>query len=303
MVRTGVQGRDMTHEVFVSYRRADTSGHAGRICDDLERLYGHPVAFRDVENIVGGSDFVDVLEQAISRARVCVVLIGATWLSEVDAQGRQRLFLPDDHVRREIELALANSRLRVIPVLVEGAAMPGPKDLPASMERLARLQAVELSESRWDFDMQRLVRVLEGAGVSGSAPARMKRRMAVALVVLLAGLAVFGVGSWLRGSGDTDRYAGLWYLPNGSYWNVTARDGGLWVDEVHYDSREVWKRGPLHIGDDGARVTLSPVFENRPITFEHRLTLSGDGRSMTGGVWRSDRDGEQPIVLVRGPRP
>ena len=293
----------MTHEVFVSYRRADTSGHAGRICDDLERLHGRPLAFRDVESISAGSDFVAVLERAISGARVCLVLIGTTWLKAVDADGNQRLFLPDDHVRREIELALANDRLLVIPVLVEGARMPGPDDLPESMERLARLQAVELSESRWDFDMQHLVSVLHGAGVDGPGGARERRWIGASLLAVLFGLIIAGAGAWLYRSGDTSAYRGVWHLPNGSYWTVSEGEAGLWVDEVHYDSRQVWKRGPANIDDEGMQASLGLVFENRPITFEHRLRLSADGQSMTGHVRRSDREGDESIVLVRQRRP
>ena len=57
----------MNHGVFLSYRRADTAGHAGRICDDLERHFGAPIVFRDIDSIKAGSDFVRALEAAIGE--------------------------------------------------------------------------------------------------------------------------------------------------------------------------------------------------------------------------------------------
>ena len=69
----------MQHSVFISYRRADTSGHAGRLSDDLARHFGRSVAFRDIDSIDAGADFVHALEQAIGHARACIVLIGDTF--------------------------------------------------------------------------------------------------------------------------------------------------------------------------------------------------------------------------------
>ena len=161
--------------VFLSYRRADTAGHAGRICDDLARHFRRPVVFRDVDSIAAGTDFVQALERAVGAARVAIVLIGDGWLPASSEDGSRRLDDPADHVRREVAMALENPGLRVLPVLVEGAAMPAESDLPGPLHRLARLQALELSENRWDYDMARLIAVLEAAGVRRTAPVRLPR--------------------------------------------------------------------------------------------------------------------------------
>jgi class 3 adenylate cyclase len=50
----------------------------------------------------------------------------------------------------------------VIPVLVDGAAMPPESELPRSIHRLARLNAVEVSAPRFAFDVARLVEAIEG---------------------------------------------------------------------------------------------------------------------------------------------
>ena len=128
------------------------------------------------------------LERAIDDARACVVLIGDTWLSSQAADGSRRLDRVDDHVRREIEMALDTPNLMILPVLVEGAGMPSAEELPTSLQRLARLQAVELSESRWDYDVSRLAAVLRDAGVAAPASRSLPRWVVPLVIVLLAAL-------------------------------------------------------------------------------------------------------------------
>ncbi|MCB1723041.1 MAG: toll/interleukin-1 receptor domain-containing protein [Chromatiaceae bacterium] len=286
------------HRVFLSYRRADTSGHAGRIGDDLARRFGHAVTFRDIDSIDAGADFVTALERAIGSARVCLVLIGDTWLDVASDDGTRRLDEPDDHVRREIELALAQPDLTVIPLLVEGAQMPDEDQLPPSIRRLARLQAVELSESRWDYDMSRLVAVLEQAGVSSGPAARMPRWVFPVLGLLAVALVAAVILCW-RGFAGADAYTGLWYMPNGSYWTVRERDGRLWVEETHHESQQVWKRGPATLDDGEMNTALELVFDPPDFRYLYRLGLSPDGRSLIGSVRRSDRETEQSVVLSR----
>lgn len=289
------------HSVFISYRRADTSGHAGRISDDLARRFGRPVAFRDVESIVAGNDFSEVLKQAIDTSAVCIVLIGDTWLTERLSDGTRRLDDPNDLVRREVEMALADADTMVLPVLVEGAAMPGGDELPAPLRKLAGLQAVELSETRWDYDMGRLIRVLHAAG---AVPAARQpwRRWAVPLTGLLAStLVVVSVLYW-RGTGDSaDRYTGLWHLPNGSFWTVREKGDGLWVEETHYDSRQVWKQGPAELDDGQLGARLELVFDRRGDAYIYRLRLSKDQQSLIGTARHVDSASDKTLVLTREP--
>jgi hypothetical protein len=289
----------MEHVIFLSYRRMDTSGHAGRISNDLGRCFGNSVMFRDINSIGPGVDFVQALEQAIQSARVCLVLIGDTWLTETAADGERRLDSPDDHVRREIEMALDKEGLKVIPLLVEGAHMPDEDDLPVSIQKLARLQAVELSESRWDYDMARLVTVLGATGIGQRFYQRLSRNWRfMSLVVLLAVIAV-PLYFW-RAASAVDVYRGLWYLPNGSYWSVEEKDTRWWVDETHFDSHQVWKQGPADIVDGELQVQLALVFKPTEPPFLYRLRLSMDRQSLVGSVRRSGRPaGEESLVLRR----
>jgi hypothetical protein len=79
------------------------------------------------------------------------VIIGPAWL-EATHNGRRRLDDPADFVRIEVELAL-KAGIEVIPVLVDGARMPGEKDLPKSISALAKLNAQELP---WQFGVAKL---------------------------------------------------------------------------------------------------------------------------------------------------
>lgn len=146
-------------EIFLSYRRQDSQSATGRLADHLEAWFGPERVFRDHEAIIAGEDFADAIRRAIDASTVVLVVIGPRWADARDAQGRQRLALADDFVRLEIEAALA-AGLPLVPVLVEGALMPGAHQLPASLEAFSRCQAMELSELRWRYDAQRLCEVL-----------------------------------------------------------------------------------------------------------------------------------------------
>ena len=159
-------------EIFLSYRRQDSQSATGRLADALEAHFGDERVFRDRE-FVAGEDFVDAIRRSVQSATVLLVVVGRHWLDAVDAQGQRRLDDPRDFVRLEIELALA-ARVAVVPVLVEGATMPFAVDLPPSLGAFARCQAVELSDSRWRYDVEQLIAALQAryAIDLGSAAAR-----------------------------------------------------------------------------------------------------------------------------------
>lgn len=140
--------------IFISYRRDDTPGFAGRLEDDLSERFGDAQVFRDRE-IPAGSDFARYLEAQLSEAAVVLVVIGRHWLDLRDAEGRLRLDSPTDWVRREVEAALAGTA-PIVPVLVGGATMPWPDQLPDSLAPLAGRQAFSLSDPHWADDIEAL---------------------------------------------------------------------------------------------------------------------------------------------------
>jgi len=145
--------------VFLSYRRDDSEGHAGRLYDRLSARFPNQI-FRDVKDLEPGVDFVDEIERKLASCSVMVLLIGPRWLSLTDATGARRIDQAADLHRLEIVTALQR-KVRVIPALVGGAAMPSAEALPAELAFLARRQALPLSEVDFDHDMSRLIGVLE----------------------------------------------------------------------------------------------------------------------------------------------
>jgi len=146
--------------IFISYRREETAYPAGWLFDRLAHHFDGGQVFKDVDSIQPGDDFVEVIATAVGSCDVLLALIGAEWLTITDEHGQRRLDNPDDFVRLEIEAALTRG-VRVIPILLDGARMPRADQLPASLAKLVRRQALELSPARFDFDTSRLLRVLD----------------------------------------------------------------------------------------------------------------------------------------------
>src|SRR5580765_5596226 len=92
--------------IFISYRRDDTGGYAGRLNDRLSEAFGAQEIFRDIEDIAPGVDFVQEIEREVAACDVLLVVIGRQWTASVDAHGRSRLQDPHDFVRLEIAAAL-----------------------------------------------------------------------------------------------------------------------------------------------------------------------------------------------------
>ena len=152
----------MSGEIFISYRRDESSGFAGRIYDGLSGRFGPNQIFIDVDNVEPGVDFVEAIEASVSSCDALIAVIGKRWLASADEEGNRRLDNPEDFVRLEIGAALRRS-IRVIPVLVDGALMPRSSDLPDDLKPLARRNALEVSHIRFSADLGRLVAALERA--------------------------------------------------------------------------------------------------------------------------------------------
>jgi hypothetical protein len=219
--------------VFLSYRRDDSAGFAGRLTDALEAEFGADSVFRDVDDIRPGEDFLAAIEAQLRQVDAVLVMIGPHWLA-TGADGRSRLDAANDVVRREIEAALASGK-PVIPVLVGGAAMPAEDALPDSIAALARRNAVTLPDSGWRDAVQRLAVSLplpagaaeaaraQGAGAkAGKSPRVPVRALGTAGAVLVVALGVFAA---LR----------LQESPLPPSPTPAADVAGRWVARVKYD--------------------------------------------------------------------
>jgi TIR domain len=152
--------RPVTLRVFMSYRRDDASGHAGRLFDELTELPRYDV-FMDIEKIDAGLAFKEAIDGALASCDVFLALIGRRWLDAKDSSGRLRLENPGDLVRLEIQGALAREGVRVVPVLIQDVDMPASESLPEPLRGLADRNAHELSDTRWHYDVEQLVEALD----------------------------------------------------------------------------------------------------------------------------------------------
>jgi len=189
--------------IFLSYRREDSEGQAGRLYDDLVAVFGSDSVFMDVTAIQPGRDFRKSIDQSLNSCGVFLSLIGRSWLTAKDTSGQRRLDDPADFVRIETGAALKRD-IPVIPVLVQGASAPKPDQLPDDLKELAFRNAVELTHARWDSDIQVLISALrplisqpgpkaEPERVQrGSKPRVTKYVVAIAvLLVIVIGLALY----------------------------------------------------------------------------------------------------------------
>jgi hypothetical protein len=145
----------MSGKIFISYRREDSAPSAGRLCDRLSHYFPTNRIFMDVDSIDLGDNFVKTIRETVESCDVLIAVIGKGWLISCDQEGQRRLDNPDDFVRLEIATALRCDVL-VIPVLVDGALMPLPPDLPNDLKTLADRNALLLSNDRFRTDSERL---------------------------------------------------------------------------------------------------------------------------------------------------
>lgn len=204
--------------VFISYRRDDSAGYARALGDALAREFGAGRVFIDVDDIAAGSAFGEVIQQQLGRATLLLVLIGRRWLGEREG-ALPRLFDAEDFVRREVASGLARGAV-VLPVLLDGAAMPQAQQLPPELQALAGRQALSLDNARYADDLQRLMDAVRAviAPPEPSAPA--SNRRAALLVATGAGLLLAAGGAW-------------WGLMNQGA-SARAAVNGRWVAEVDY---------------------------------------------------------------------
>lgn len=141
--------------LFINYRREDTAPYAGRLYDFLQRAFPEIKVFMDIDAIDPGEDFISAIDKTLTASGIVLAVIGPDWEQLTDGTGTRRLDNPDDYVVRELAAALESSA-RVIPVLVGGAAMPRSDTLPERLRPLARRHAIEISDTRFTSDSERL---------------------------------------------------------------------------------------------------------------------------------------------------
>jgi TIR domain len=276
--------------VFISYRRDDSAGHAGRLADSLEPLLGSGKIFRDIEDIHPGDDFVKAIEQNLQKANVILVVIGKDWLTAKDDLGQLRLKDPKDFVRLEIEIALKHKH-QIIPVLVDNATMPKPNDLPESIAAIAYRQAMEISDIRWDDDIKRLHKVLAGTQPGGSHgqsvlsrwlnPKSTKFRMLgiTSALALVAGLLFLLAKPYFF----SPYFSGNWYFEGGDYLLIKQDGSHFEVEHIDPAMQTTYDKGEGIVKGRHLAFDLIPIYTTK-YRYRGDLTLSWDNNSLKGDL-------------------
>lgn len=151
--------------IFISYRRHETVYHSQLIFEKLDKEFGRDHVFLDTKSIQPGERFPEKISEALQSTSVLIALIEKDWLSIKNQDGQQRLFLDDDYVRLEIETALSRN-IPIIPVLFDNVQMPQKQHLPDPLKSFSDFNAIEISSSRIDFDIQHLINAISTHTVS-----------------------------------------------------------------------------------------------------------------------------------------
>ena len=184
--------------IFISYRRDDSSGYAGRLFDILSVHFGKENTYMDLDTIKGGDNFVTVIEDKVGQCEALLAVIGERWLTITGDNGIRRLDMEHDFVRLEIAKALERG-VRVIPVLVGGGKMPHQQDLPDDLRPLALHQAMDLRDAHFHTDADQLMDLLKETvpSITGRPRKVRSNRLAlavssvVAVAVIAGGILVF----------------------------------------------------------------------------------------------------------------
>ena len=319
-------------DIFISYRRDDTSGYAGRLYDQISQHVGADHVFMDVADIGPGSDFVEVIEKQVGTCDALIALIGKNWLAVKDDQNRPRLGSSGDFVSVEI-LAALKRNVEVIPVLVGGAKMPLQQELPESLQPLARRQALSLSDTNFARDVQDLIAALEKGQGHTMLPRRTPKSALITAALLLVVIAV-GLWKWHESKSRRDGSASQSATApaatgasapstnpspasastdiSGNWKAVLSKNGGrfnvLFTFEVSGErlfGRVVYPTGEAGIQNGTIKNgQLSFITRHTPQFADHEATITADGR-ISGGdieIVMQDDDGFAKGIAHRVPQ-
>jgi hypothetical protein len=184
-VRDASRAGAIMTSIFISYRRDDTEGESTHIADRLQERFGEDNVFFD-RTTRGGDRWRERIDGALAKCDVVLAVIGRNWATLETAPGKRRLDDPDDVVAYEIAKALER-KVRLIPVLVQRAALPRSAELPERLRGLPDFQAREIRSDAFDRDFQVLLRDIAGRWLLPSRP--VLTSAAIAAVVVAGALA------------------------------------------------------------------------------------------------------------------
>lgn len=153
--------RPVGQKIFISYRQSATGDFAGRLAYCLRDAFGRENVFFDVDSVRPGADYQDTITTQLRQSAVVLTPISDQWLDATYPSGLRRFEDPDDTLLVEIKTAFA-LKVRVIPILVNGAEMPRRHQLPREIGQLSALNAVHIRPRTFTPDAEALIWELLG---------------------------------------------------------------------------------------------------------------------------------------------
>jgi TIR domain len=162
---TEMSAATMSTRIFISHRPEDSGAVADRLRDRLAEAFGADNVLMEVGDAPPhGEIFAQLpdtsateLAERVSGCGVLLAVIGPDWLGACDAGGVPLTGRRNDLVTAAIAAATARN-IRIVPVLVDGAAMPPADALSDSLLPLAWREAFVFRDPQQDAD--RLVEML-----------------------------------------------------------------------------------------------------------------------------------------------
>ena len=204
--------------IFISYRRNDEPGYAGRVADGLRERFGSEQVFLDIDDIAMGHDWRDQIETSIGRSAVVLIIIGQHWKSEL--LNRRDSSKEDVH---QYELVTAHTQGKpIVPVLLPGATLP-QKDELDELNWLSDLQLFTMrdGQKQWPADIEMLSNGIEELSPLRAHRSRFSQRSPVVISVAIAALllgtfaAVRSFSTDNRSEPDTHSFASDFAMPLG----------------------------------------------------------------------------------------
>ncbi len=147
--------------IFISYRRIETRAYAEYLYYVLGERFGGHAVFMDLNSIESGAPWLSNIHFGALTCQVMLVLIGQQWVTvTVPGTNRRKLDDPQDVLRLEVATALKRG-IRVVPVLIDDARLPGADELPEDLKPLLEKQAYTISSAHMARDIGDLVKLLE----------------------------------------------------------------------------------------------------------------------------------------------
>jgi hypothetical protein len=142
-------------KIFINYRHEDTQGTAWALYMRLQERFGAENVFFDNGTLRPGMRWFDEIKSQLGHAGVVVALIGRSWMPSLTEHLQRG---GEDYVVKEIDLALRSGpRVTLIPVLVDDAELPEPRDLPSSLRALPGCHAERLRPTHLLSDIDHLI--------------------------------------------------------------------------------------------------------------------------------------------------